>query len=329
MPSASPIRAERYASDRRPFAAIGDAGPALMTLAGALAFSGLAELFLQRIVYRVGVHIPRSGAFLEAYRFATFSGDFAFRATAVLLAVTSVVAVIWLAQRRDYGVAGLIATLIGANLLAWPLGIAAGARLTPIIFAFAAAWLVGGTLARRRQPLLVLATVSAGFALALSQYQAGMTALGDQPGSIATIQLLGELGLLVTAALITAAAVRRPVSAPAAALAALMTLALVASYTREPSTVAIVALWATGVTMSLPGILYVLAFAGVAFAGLSWLRRPDTSHLAIALALLFVAGLQPQALHHGLTAFLGLVLLSSPSGTSTPAEAPSEVEYAA
>jgi hypothetical protein len=300
-----------------------------MTLAGALAISGLAELFLQRIVYRVGVHIPRSGAFLEAYRFATFSGDFAFRATAVLLAITSVVAVVWLAQRRDYPVAGLLAALIGANLLAWPLGIVAGARLTPLVFAFGAAWLVGRTLARRRQPLLVLATVSAGFVLALTQYRAGMTALGGEPGGIAAIQLLGELGLLLTTALIAAAAIRRPVSTPAAVMAALLTLALVASYARQPSTVAIVSLWATGVTMSLPGVLYILGFAGVAFAGLSWLRRPDMSHLAVALALLFVAGLQPQALHHGLTAFLGLIFLSSPSGISTPDEAPSEVSYAA
>jgi hypothetical protein len=74
-----------------------------------------------------------------------------------LLAVTYVVAVIWLAQRRDYGVACLLAALIGANLLAWPLGIAAGPWLTPIVFAFGAAWLMGGTLARRRQPLLLLA----------------------------------------------------------------------------------------------------------------------------------------------------------------------------
>src|SRR3990170_4540119 len=97
----------------------------VVSLGTALALTGLAELFLQRIVYRVGVHIPRDGLFLEAYRFATFAGDFAFRLTAVLLLITAA------------------AALASANLLSWPLASELGLRLAPLVFAFGAAWIVG------------------------------------------------------------------------------------------------------------------------------------------------------------------------------------------
>ena len=83
----------------------------VVSLGTALALTGLAELFLQRVVYRVGVHIPREGAFLEAYRFATFAGDFAFRLAAALLLLTTAAAV------DDGGVAGAAccaATVSGA-----------------------------------------------------------------------------------------------------------------------------------------------------------------------------------------------------------------------
>ena len=72
-----------------------------------------------------------------------------------------------------------------------------------------------------------------------------------------------------------------------------------------------------GFTLSLPPVLYLAGFGAMTFAAVSWAERPDTRHLAAGLALLLVAGLQPQALHHGITAILGLVLLATPTSGST------------
>lgn len=300
-------------------------GELLISLTAAVAVSGLAELLLQRVIYRVGVHIPRDGVFLEAYQFATFSGDFAFRTTAVLLAIASVAAILWLLEQRSYAAAGLLVALLAANLLAWPLGLTAGAQVAPMVFAFGAAWLVGRAVVRNAGALHAGIVVCAGLALALGQYRAGMTAMGREPGGIATIQLLSEVALLSAAALAFASALRPALSRGAAAAAAALTLVLVAAYAREPSTVAIVSLWATGVTMSLPGVLYIIAFGAVAFAAFTWLGRLETRPLAIALALLLVAGLQPQALHHGITAFLALTLLSLGLNERPEARIPREV----
>ncbi len=290
-------------------AAIVSARESLVALAGLLAASGITELVFQRIVYRVGVHIPRQGAFLSAYRFATVSGDFAFKTTAVLLAVTAVLALLFLWRARSYTTAVLLGALIVANVLAWPFGLRLGAATAPIVFAFGAAWLAGQSLGQRGFALR-LAVAAAGVALVLTQYRSGMTALGREPGAVSALQTASEVSLLVAAAMIGLAAARGRTSARVAIMSLLLTLALLVSYVREPATVAIVSLWATGVTMSLPGALYIAAFGAVAFAALTWARGPETRHLAIAVALLMVAGLQPQALHHGLTAFLGLALFN-------------------
>jgi hypothetical protein len=310
----------------------GDAGLDLealvVSVAAALAVSGLAELFLQRIVYRVGMHVPRQGLFLEAYRVATVSGDFAFKTTAVLLFLTASVAVAWLWQRRSRPVAFLLAALMVTNLMAWPLELRAGVALAPLVFAFGAVWVAGQAFAGRGLSLLALAAMVAALALALSQYRAGMTLLGDEPGHLPELQLVSEAGVLLTAALVTLAAARPRAPVPAVAVSALMTLALLASYAREPSTVAIVSLWATGVTMSLPGAVYVLAFGGVVFATLVWLRRADTRSLALGLVLLMVAGLQPQAVHHGVTALLGLTFLAFGPGAPRRTDPVTEVTHA-
>jgi hypothetical protein len=297
-------------------------------VSGALAASGLCELFLQRIVYRVGVHIPRQGAFLEAYRFATTSGDFAFKTTAVLLALAVPLAFLWLLQRRSYIAAGMLAALAAVNLAAWPLGLHDAVVAAPLVFAFGVVW-VAGQGVRSQSRLLSLMILAAAAALALSQYRAGMAALGDEPSRVDLLQLASEVALIGAAVCAGLAAGRARFSRRAALAGGALTALLLVAYMREPATVAIVSLWATGVTMSLPGLLYIAGFGLVVFAALTWLRRPETRHLAIALALLLVAGLQPQALHHGLTAFLGVLLLTAKAGELAPASSPAlEVDNA-
>lgn len=285
-------------------------GVVVSSFAGALALSGLAELVLQRVVYRVGVHIPREGAFLEAYKLATYTGDFAFRLTAVLLALTATIAVVWLVERRVTAMSGLaLAGVLGANVLIWPFGAGINAGVVALMVAVAAAWVGAAAWAGRRDVAMV--ATSAGLALILAQLRTGLTALGEEAASVSRLQAGSEIAVMAAAGLAAYAAYRSSPRMRPALGAAALTVVLVAAYAREPSTLAIVSLWATGITVSLPPLAYLAAFALFAFAVLAWLQRPSTTHLAVGLVLLLVAGLQPQALHHGVTALLGLILLSA------------------
>jgi len=294
--------------------------PSLLLLTGFLAASGLSELLLQRVVYRVGVHIPRDGAFLRAYDFATEAGDLAFRFTAVLLVLSAVILTLWLLRDGARPVAGaLLAALLAANLLAWPLRLEAGSQAAPIIFAAGVAWLLGQSLARPNPLALKGATAAAAITLLLGQYRVGFSDLGVAANGVAGVQLATEVTLLASAALLAVAAMRAANRRLACVSALLVAALLGAAYVREPATLAIVSLWATGVTLSLPAFLYLVAFGGVVFAAVAWLRDPGSRHLGIAVALLVVAGVQPQVLHHDITALIALILLSL--GLQAPAKA--------
>jgi hypothetical protein len=209
-------------------------------------------------------------------------------------------------ERRAVVTAVLLAVLVCANALIWPLGVPLSAGLVALAVAAAAAW-VAGTAINGGMRLAVFAAATA---IALSQFWTGMTLLGQQPPGLESMRLFSETAI-VAAALVCAAVafgegrVRRP-----AVGSSILALVIAATYLREPSTFAIVSLWAAGITVSLPPVAYLAAFTAAAFAVLTWVRQPTTRPMAIGLVLLLVAGLQPQALHHGVTALIGLVLLS-------------------
>jgi hypothetical protein len=286
--------------------------PAILALAGALAVSGLAEVLLQRVVYRIGVHVPRDGSLLSAYQAATALGEVAFRFTTILLLIAALLLAFHFLRRSSEPLLGvaLVAALL-ANALVWPLGVANAGLAAAVVVLAAAAWLTGRALQMPGEFVFKAGVVAAGVTVALGQYRIALTHLELQSHQLAATQWLLEASLLVTAGLLALAAVgsggiqRRPVL-----LAAPLVLVLVAAYAREPSTVAILALWSSGVTMSLPPVLYIAAFAAAAYASAAWLRSRDTRHLGLAIVLLFVAGLQPQVVHHGITALMGLLLLT-------------------
>ncbi len=302
----------------------------VIALAAVLAASGLAELTLQRVVYRVGVHIPRSGAFLQAYQLATWSGDLAFRVTAIFLGLTAIILAFYLAfGRRPVAGLFLILVLIG-NLASWPLKLEIGPVLATGGLVAGLAWIAGEALVARKPGGLKTAITLSAVALILGQYRRGFEILGVEPQAVGVVQTGAELAVLAAATTLAFSAARSRLAVAPVIAGAAVTLLLSGSYAREPSTVAIVAMWSTGVTMSLPGILYLAAFGAFVFAAVTWIGRPRTAHVGIGLVLLFVGGLEPQVLHHGLTALVGLVLLSfgvSPEADgnrpsfSSPAEA--------
>jgi hypothetical protein len=278
------------------------------TLVGALALAGIAELVLQRVVYRIGIHLPRSGAALDVYEAATTAGDFAFRLTAVLLATAVVATAVWLYHNDDAVSAAFLLALAIVNLAVWALGLTQAAVLAPVLLILAGAWLAGRALGGA-PGVLSGAAAAAVVAVAASHFLAGLRVVGQPTPLAGEVQFLSEAALLLSVVL-AALAARAATSRVTFAASGMAAFVLVAAYAREPSTVAILSLWTVGATMSLPPVLYLGAFWAFALATLSWASSTQTRHLAIALCLLLVAGLQPQALHHGLTALLGLALLS-------------------
>jgi hypothetical protein len=179
---------------------------AIHAFAIALALSGMTELLLQRVVYRVGVHIPRDGAYLETYRAATFAGDFAFRLTAVLLTVTTALLVVHMIRGRGTAVTGLIVgALLVANLLVWPLATPLNPGIVALGVAAAAGW-IAGTATGARAGLVVL---SGAVAVVLSQFWAGMSLLGHEPAGLASMHLVSEVAIICAALLAAAMAFGR------------------------------------------------------------------------------------------------------------------------
>ncbi len=102
---------------------------------------------------------------------------------------------------------------------------------------------------------------------------------------------------------------RHRAARPALLIGAAAALAVGAAWVRAPSTVAILSLWGAGVTMSFPAPVYVVALGAAVAATVAFATEPGTRHLAVAIALLLVAGVQPTVTQYNLAALLGMAIL--------------------
>src|SRR5512146_2324899 len=66
----------------------------------ALAIAGVIDLLFERIIYRIGIHIPKDPSAMRAYRGATSVGDGAFRFVMVLAVFTAVAVAVHLLRQR-------------------------------------------------------------------------------------------------------------------------------------------------------------------------------------------------------------------------------------
>jgi len=96
---------------------------------------------------------------------------------------------------------------------------------------------------------------------------------------------------------------------PALLVGAAVALAVGAAWVRAPSTIAILSLWGAGVTMSFPLPVYVVAAGAAVAAAVTFAAQPGAKHLAFAMALLLVAGVQPTVTQYNLAAILWMTIL--------------------
>ncbi|TAK53736.1 MAG: hypothetical protein EPO22_15700, partial [Dehalococcoidia bacterium] len=65
-----------------------------------LAIAGVIDLLFERIVYRIGIHIPKDESAMRAYRGATSVGDGAFRFVMVLAVFAALAVAVYLLRQR-------------------------------------------------------------------------------------------------------------------------------------------------------------------------------------------------------------------------------------
>lgn len=283
------------------------------TVALAAAAVGLIEIGLFRIAAPVLSHVPSGAGGTGLFDAVSASGHLALRSTAILgpLALLSLGISVCRTHR------GLGALLLGVLVLTYvqtALSSPTVALLTETLAVAAAIWLVALTAQHA-------ATWQAiGVALLAGSFLAGRWPLVTDslsasgivvPDGAAFVQTLAE-ACLVAAAISLAVGVARNGPAAQWAWTAAIGSGVVAAalLVYAPGYTAIVALWSTGVTLSLPPAGYILAIAGLGLVLTEWLADQDTRVLAAGLLLVMVAGITPVVLHHNLTALAGVGLLA-------------------
>ncbi|MBI2324398.1 MAG: hypothetical protein HYU87_05515 [Chloroflexi bacterium] len=287
-----------------------------------LAAAGALELVLLRLLYRVGLFIPRDGPLLDGYRVATFAGSFAFDAASVL-AVALVVLVALRARARPV-TSGL---LVGAAALAVAASVlpdvrdAVRAMLAGTVVAAGIALVVPVIRDRDRGAIDRAGVALATLVVVIAQAAALVGALAATlpvalPAVLVPMSRLAEGTAIAAAIAMCAAVVRVSRPGPAAlAFAAAGGGILAAALALWPYLTGIVLLWATGISLVFPAPAYPIALAALLLAAATSARRhPERS---LGLVLLVVAGVIPQSTTHVLVAVVALALLSA--GATVPA----------
>jgi len=307
---------------------------ALWTLLAA----GLGELFLYRMLSRIGVHIPKEGAALDVYNALVRTGSFAFNVSSV--AVFLALGLLAYASARRWGsrqpLRAATPALIGAFgaislLFAFvdegeSAKLAYGAFSAGLMIALAAiAWTDGRSdpLRKATVGMIVLAYLFAQYYTLSNQAYRALDLTAAPPATTRALEM-AELLVVATALLafwrwsgVRAGLSWRP-SPVQLGVAGLLVFAFLGAYRGEDSsTAAILSLWTVGLTLYLPLPVYALAlglYAAALVACLGRARR-DPAFLpdAIALGLLPVAGLTLDLTYQHLVALVALLLLVQPS----------------
>jgi len=283
---------------------------ALLRLATALtsaaAAAGLVEVLIDRVSVPAMAGALGASAAIVTSAVASI-GTLAVSVTAVLvlLAASAWSGYAW-DRHQIFAVAASVAVI--STVVAGLDGGTAVLVLHISVMAAAVAALAMG--ARNASPLYSGALWAVTLAVVTGQWS--LSGLGG--GATLASRALGEAAL-VLAIVLLALAVFRSSHRGRASLLGLAAGAGLALASLASEYMPLVALWATGAMLWLPTLLYVAAAAAAGYLFVGWVVDRATRHLAAALILLLVAGIEPTLVHHSLTALLAIVTLSAWSPT--------------
>ncbi len=294
--------------ERSPRGAGLDSAAATVLTAAAVAVA--AELVVQRILVRIGIHIPAFPFLRGPYTVVTESGSIAFPA-AVLLAGAALAVTLWWLRERLPGRAGavLLVTVPLFPLAGVALGLGgreAGWELQMALLYLLAAGIAGAALvaaARGRAKVfaavLTLSLVT-GAAAGLPQVASG--------GHSAELARAGEGGMLVAALLALGLLASRTIDRRAVLIASAAGASMLMLQVANPSTTNIVLLWGLGLTGSLPFLLYCGAVGAVAYA-VERLWSDGRILTALGLAFVVMGGYGLHNTYQSTVQILGLCVL--------------------
>jgi hypothetical protein len=307
---------------------------ALWTLLAA----GLGELFLYRMLSRIGVHIPKDGVVLDVYNALVRTGSFAFNVSSVAVFLALGLLAYVCARRWGGGqpLRAVTPALIGAFatvslLLAFvdegdSAKLAYGAFSAGLMTALAViAWTDSRSDPGRKATvgLIVLAYLFAQYYALSNQAYRALDVTAAPPLTARSLEV-AEFLVVATALLAfwrwsgVRGGLRWRPSPVQLGVAGLLVFAFLGAYRGEDSsTAAILSLWTVGLTLYLPLPVYALALGlyGAALVACLGRARRDPAFMrdAIALGLLPVAGLTLELTYQHMVALVALLLLVLPS----------------
>jgi hypothetical protein len=297
----------------------------LRQITGALLAAALAETVLLRIVTRAGVHVPKNAAVRDAFEAASFLGSLAFNFASVLAIVLAAAFLGAITLRMRDGVArAAFGVLTVAMLSGLGLSLATGAPAADALFGVAVALLVGFmglSLAGDRDSApgtrLAVALIVAAY-FSYQYYVLGhlfyrISDIAAVPPLSITVLRAGEvLAVAAAAAAFLAWGVPRWrwVGTGGVAVVGAVLLGLIAAGLSPVSTMAILALWTTGLSLFLPFPVYLLALALYLLTLVACWRSGSAFWTAAGLLLILLAGYMPEATYQHLLVLLGVGFVS-------------------
>jgi len=295
--------------------------PLTITLIAAV----LAETLLLRIVVRVGVHVPKHSVLTGLFETASTLGSLAFNFASVLaLVLLTLVLTFVIANKRSRAFSPLIALLSAGLFLGLFLTLVTDTPEADALFGVSAALLAITILivATRTGDLTPAVAVALGLMVAayLSYEYYTLSYVfyrildyaAIPPLSLDALRFGEAMAMVAAGAVFFAWGLPRwgLIGRAGGAVVAVTILALTAAGLSPVSTMAILALWTTGVSLFLPFPIYLLALALFLLTLVACFRDRNASWIAAGLLLVLLAGYMAESTYQHLLFLLGIVFLS-------------------
>ena len=285
----------------------------------------LAETLLLRIVVRVGVHVPKHPIFTEVFEAASTLGSLAFNFASVLaLILLTLVLTFVVASKRSRAFSPLIVFLSAALYLGLFLTLVTTAPEADALFGVAAALLAVTVLIIAMRVGHLTPTVTVALALMVAAYLSYeyytlgyvfyriFDVAAIPPLSLDALRLGEAIAMVAAAVVFFAWGLPRwgRIGGAGVAFVAVVLLALIVAGLSPASTMAILALWTTGVSLFLPFPVYVLALGLFLLTVVACFRDRNAYRIAAGLMLVLLAGYMAESTYQHLLFLLGIVFLS-------------------
>jgi hypothetical protein len=285
----------------------------------------LAETLLLRIVVRIGVHVPKNQVFSGFFETASELGSLAFNfASALALILLALVLTSVIAARRYRAFSPLIASLAVALFLGLFLTLVTNAPEADALFGVAAALLaitilMTAVLTRELAPaaavalaLMVAAYLSYEYYTLSYVFYRIFDYASIPPLSLDALRLGEAMAMIAAGTVFVAWGLPRwdKIGTAGAAVVAVVMLALIVAGLSPVSTMAILALWTTGVSLFLPFPVYLLALALFLLTVVACFRDREAIWITAGLLLVLLAGYMAESTYQHLLFLLGLIFVS-------------------